>query len=113
MVETVARRAVSAAMGHRADGVLMTRRLSWDHEGGVAAALSREDAIDATAVSLTRRDGPDAVRNSSNSKKKRPPASCVRYEARRRRECTARRRDPTRATHEIIARHVIVFHNDL
>ena len=76
MVETVARRAVSAAMGHRADGVLMTRRLSWDHEGGVAAALSREDAIDATAVSLTRRDGPDAVRNSSNSKKK-PPTSII------------------------------------
>ena len=75
MVETVARRAVSAAMGHRADGVLMTRRLSWDHEGGVAAALSREDAIDATAVSLTRRDGPDAVRNSSKSKKKAPTTS--------------------------------------
>ena len=76
MVETVARRAVSAAMGHRADGVLMTRRLSWDHEGGVAAALSRDDAIDATAVSLTRRDGPDAVRTASNSKK-RPPTSII------------------------------------
>ena len=76
MVETVARRAVSAAMGHRADGVLMTRRLSWDHEGGVAAALSREDAIDATAVSLTRRDGPDAARTAPKSKKN-PPASIV------------------------------------
>jgi len=39
-------------------------------DDGVAAALSREDAIDATAVFLTRRDGPDAVRNSSKSKKK-------------------------------------------
>ena len=44
-------------------------------------ALSREDAIDATAVSRTRRDGPDAVRNSSNSKKKRPPASCDGHES--------------------------------
>ena len=48
------------------------RRLSWDHDDGVVVAMSREDAIDATAVSLTRRDGPDAIRNSSNSKKKPP-----------------------------------------
>ena len=45
------------------------------------AAISREDAIDATAVSLTRRDGPDAVRNSSNSKKKPPTSSCDGHES--------------------------------
>ena len=33
------------------------RRLSWDHVDGVAAALSREDAIFMNAVPLTRRDG--------------------------------------------------------
>ena len=33
-----------------------------------------EDAIDATAFSLTRRNGPDAVRNSSKSNKKPPSA---------------------------------------
>ena len=48
----------------------------WHRVDGVAAALSREDAIAATAVPLTRRDGPDAVRNSSKSKNKPPPASC-------------------------------------
>ena len=47
----------------------------WHRVDGVAATLSREDAIDATAVSLTRRDGPDVVRNSSNSKKEPPTAS--------------------------------------
>ena len=31
----------------------------WPRVDGVAATLSREDAIDATAVSPTRRDGPD------------------------------------------------------
>ena len=51
------------------------RRLSCDHDDGVAAALSREDAIDATAVSPTRRDGPDVVRNSLKSTKKPPTAS--------------------------------------
>ena len=35
---------------------------------GITTMMSREDAI--TAVSPTRRDGPDAVRNSSNSKNK-------------------------------------------
>ena len=34
-----------------------------------------EDAIDATALSPTRRDGPDAVRNSSKSKKRPPTTS--------------------------------------
>jgi hypothetical protein len=43
-------------------------------------ALSRDDAIDATAVPLTRRDGPDAVRNSSKSEKKPPPTSCDGHE---------------------------------
>ena len=42
--------------------------------------MSREDAIDATAVSLTRRDGPDAVRNSSKLTKKPPMASCDGHE---------------------------------
>jgi len=37
----------------------------WHRVDGVAAALSRDDAIFMKAVSLTRRDGPDAVRNSS------------------------------------------------
>ena len=41
------------------------RRLSWDHDDGFMKAPSREDAIFMNVVSLTRRDGPDAVRNSS------------------------------------------------
>ena len=73
-------------MWHRVDGVPMTT--AWDHDDGFMKALSREDAIDATAVPPTRRDGPDAVRNSSNSKKKRPPASCDGNESRRWREGT-------------------------
>ena len=48
-----------------------------------------EDAIDATAFSLTRRDGRDAVRNSSKSKKKAPTASCARCESHRQSEGTA------------------------
>ncbi len=43
--------------------------LSCDHDDGVAAALSREDAIDATALST------DAVRTAPKSTKKTPPAS--------------------------------------
>ena len=58
-----------------------SRSLSRDHDDGVEAARSRDDAIDATAVSLTRRDGPDAVRNSSNSNEKPPPASCDGHES--------------------------------
>ena len=46
----------------------------WHRVDGVAATLSREDAIAATAVSLARRDGPDAVRTAPKSKK-RPPTS--------------------------------------
>ena len=44
-------------------------------------ARSRGDAIDATAVSLPRRDGPDAVRNSSKSTKKPPTTSCDGHES--------------------------------
>ena len=44
-------------------------------------SLSREDAIDATAVPLTRRDGPDVVRTASNSNKKPPTASCDGHES--------------------------------
>ena len=56
-------------------------------------ALSREDAIDATAVSLTRRDGPDAVRTASNSRKRPPTTSSDGHESRRRREGAAAPRD--------------------
>ena len=59
------------------------RRLSWDHNNGVEAPRSRDDAIFMNAVSPTRRDGPDAVRNSSNSKKKPPPAIIPGHDARR------------------------------
>jgi hypothetical protein len=48
----------------------------WHRVDGVAAALSREDAIDATAVPLTRRDGPDVVRNGSNLDQ-RPPTAII------------------------------------
>ena len=41
---------------------------------GVAAPGQRLDAIDATTVSVTRRDGPDAVRIGSNLDQ-RPPTS--------------------------------------
>ena len=51
--------------------------LRWDCDDGVAAALSREDAIDATVVSLTRRDGRDAVRNGSKLTQKPPPTASV------------------------------------
>ena len=37
----------------------MTRGLSCDHDDGVDATWFHEDAIDVTAFSLTRRDGPD------------------------------------------------------
>ena len=47
----------------------------WHRVDGVGVPRSRDDAIDATAVPLTRRDGPDAVRNSSKSKT-RPPTTC-------------------------------------
>jgi len=46
----------------------------WTLIDGVAAARSHDDAIDATALSATRRDGPDAVRHGSESKQ-RPPTS--------------------------------------
>ena len=45
----------------------------WHRVDGVAAALSREDAIAATAVPLTRRDGPDAVREQLNIEKGTTP----------------------------------------
>ena len=56
------------------------RRLSWDHDDGVAAALSREDAIDATAVSLTRRDGRSGPKQLKLEKKP-PTSSCGGHES--------------------------------
>ena len=44
------------------------RRLSCDHEDGVAAARSREDAIDATAFSRTR----DANELAQNRRRDHP-----------------------------------------
>ena len=49
-----------------------TRRLSCGRDDGVAAALSREDAIDVIAVSLTRRDGPERSETAQNQKRNHP-----------------------------------------
>ena len=64
-----------------------TNNLSWaDETSGsqacVGASLRPLHAIDATGFPLTRRDGPDAVRNGSNSKKRPPTTSSDGHESR-------------------------------
>ena len=53
------------------------------------APRSRDDAIFMKAVSPTRRDGPDVVRNSSTSKKKPPTSSCDGHESHQQSEDTS------------------------
>ena len=72
---------------------------SWDHDDGVEAPRSRDDAIDATAFSPTRRDGPDAVRNGSKSKKKPPTASSPGDDAPRRHDHGLGTREHTKLDH--------------
>ena len=72
--------------------MVLSQSSARDRDDGVAAALSRDDAIFMNAVSRTRRDGPGAVRSCSKSKK-RPTSSEDGDDARRWREGAAAPRD--------------------
>ena len=76
---------------------------------GIASTPSQrrglEDAIDATAFSLTRRDGPDAVRNGSKSKSKPPSAVSPGNDAPRRHAHELGTREHTKLDHRRLIIH--------